>query len=116
MRAPNVVLYFWSARDKRSIKNAERMDLVFDEFHSHGVEVIGIASAASRSQLREVAHQNEAGWPQILDSGDIASHYHVDPANSYLVLDQRRNVIAAVSSPMQVASVLGPLTKHRRSQ
>jgi len=116
MRAPNVVLYFWSARDKRSIKNAEPMDVVYDAFHSHGVEVVGVAAAASRSQLTQVCRDNEVVWPQILDSGAIASRYHVDPANSYLVLDQHRNVIAAVSSPMQVSAILGPLTKHRRSQ
>ncbi len=114
MRAPNVVVYFWSARDKRSIKNAEQMSFVYDLFHSHGLEVVGIASAASRSQLTQVSRDIEVSWPQILDSGGIAAHYHVDPSTPYLLLDRSRKVIAAVGSPSQLPTLLEPLTKNRR--
>lgn len=116
MHARNVVVYFWSARDRRSIKNADQMELVYDEFHPLGLDVVGIASAANASQLRQVSRDNEVVWPQVLDSGGIASRYHVNPANPYLLLDQSRKVIAAVSSPAQLPPLLGPLTKNRRSR
>ncbi len=116
MHARNVVVYFWSARDRRSIKNADQMELVYDEFHPLGVDVVGIASAANANQLRQVSRDNEVVWPQVLDSGAIASRYHVNPANPYLLLDQSRKVIAAVSSPAQLPPLLGPLTKNRRSR
>ena len=113
-RATNIVVYFWSARDKRDVKKAEPMDAVYDEFHRRGVDVVGVASAASAAQLRQVCRDNEVLWPVILDSGGIASRYRVDPAKPYLVLDQSRKVIAAVSSAGELDSVLRPLTARRR--
>jgi len=113
-RATNIVLYFWSARDKREVKKAEPMDLVYDEFHRRGVDVVGVASAASAAQLRQVCRDNEVLWSVILDSGGIASRYRVDPAKPYLVLDQSRKVIAAVGSAGELESVLRPLTARRR--
>lgn len=113
-RATNIVLYFWSARDKSNVRKAEPMDVVYDEYHRRGVDVVGVASAASAAQLRQVCRDNEVLWSVILDSGGIASRYHVDPAKPYLVLDQSRKVIAAVSSAAELESVLRPLTARRR--
>ncbi len=114
-RAPNIVLYFWSAGSPAAIKKAEAMEGIYDTYHRRGVEVVGIASAKNADQLRQVCSDNEVLWPEILDYGGIASRYHVDPANPYLVLDQSRNVIAAVSSATGLEAILQPLTKNRRA-
>lgn len=113
-RAPNVVLYFWSARTRSGIKTAERMDLIYDEFHNRGVDVVGVASAASMAQLIQVCKDNEIVWPQVLDSGAIAARYHVSPSAPFLLLDQSRKVIAAVASPGALAPLLTQITKYRR--
>lgn len=114
MRTPNIVVYFWSATDKRGIKKAAEMENVYEEFHQRGVDVVGVASARNATQLREVCSNNEVVWPEILDGGGIANRYHVDPAKPYMLLDRSRNVIAAASSPTELAAVLRPLTKSRR--
>jgi hypothetical protein len=113
-RATNVVVYFWSARSERGIKAAEPMELLYDTYRTRGVDMVGIAQAASRTQLSEVCGNHEFGWPQVLDSGGIASRYHVDPAKPFLVLDQSRNVIAAVPTALALGPILDQLTKNRR--
>jgi hypothetical protein len=113
-RALNIVVYFWSALDQRGIKKAEKMDQIYMEFRTRGVDVVGVAAARNALALRQVCTDNEFVWQEILDSGGIANRYHVDPAKPYLVLDQSRNVIAAVGSPLELEAILGPLTQRRR--
>ncbi len=90
------------------------MENVYEQFHARGVDVVGVASARSASQLLQVCRDNELVWPQIFDSGGIASRYHVDPAKPYLVLDQSRRVIASASSPLELDPVLQILAQRRR--
>lgn len=113
-RATNVVVYFWSALEKRGIKKAEPMYNIYEQYHTRGVDVVGIASARSATQLLQICTDSEVEWPEILDSGGIASRYHVDPAKPYLLLDQNRKVIAAVDSPQALEAILKPLTQRRR--
>jgi peroxiredoxin len=113
-RTPNIVVYFWSALDQRGIKKAETMEHIYIEFHTRGVDVVGVASARNATTLRQICTDNEFVWSEILDSGSIANRYHVDPAKPYLLLDQSRNVIAAVASPLELEPILGQLTQRRR--
>jgi hypothetical protein len=113
-RAANVVVYFWSARSERGIKAAEPIELLYDTYHGRGVDFVGIAQAANSSQLSQVCSSHEFGWPQVLDPGGVASRYRVDPAKPFLLLDQSRNVVAAVSSASGLAPILAQLTKNRR--
>jgi len=112
--APNIVVYFWSALDQRGIKQAEAMYNVYEEFHTRGVDVVGVASARNATQLRQICTDNEVEWPEILDSGGIAGRYRVDPAKPYLLLDQSRKVVAAVGSPRELEPILRQLTQLRR--
>ena len=64
-RAPNVVLYFWSARTPRGIRSTEPVEALYETYHSRGVDVVGIASAANASQLAQVMSENEVTWPQV---------------------------------------------------
>ena len=77
IHTPTVVLYFWSAADKRGIQKAEDMENIYEQYHPRGVDVVGVASARSASQLLDVCHENALVWPQIFDSGSIADRYHV---------------------------------------
>ncbi len=113
-RTPNIVVYFWSALDQRGIKKAEEMYAVYERFHTRGVDVVGVASARNATTLRQICTDNEFVWSEILDSGSIANRYHVDPAKPYLLLDQSRNVIAAVESPLALEPILAQLTRGRR--
>jgi peroxiredoxin len=113
-RAANVVIYFWSARSARAIQSIAAINALYDIYHTRGVDMVGIASAASSSKLDEVSRDHEFIWPQVLDSGGIAARYHVDPANPFLVLDQSRNVIAAVPAATALGPILEQLTKNRR--
>ena len=90
------------------------MENVYEQYHPRGVDVVGIASARSVSQLRQVCGENEFVWPQIFDTGGIANRYHVDPAKPYLVLDQSRRVIASASSAADLDPVLRMLAQRRR--
>ena len=114
--AANVVVYFWSARTPRGIQSVEPMDAVYDNYHARGVDVVGIASAANSAQLTDVCRNHEIVWPQVLDSGGIASRYHVDPARPFLVLDQTRNVIASAPSVAALGPILDQITKNRRAR
>ncbi len=114
LHAANVVIYFWSARSARAIQSIEPINALYDTYHTRGVDMVGIGSAASSSKLDEVCRDHEFIWPQVLDSGGIAARYHVDPANPFLVLDQSRNVIAAVPTVSALAPILDQLTKNRR--
>jgi peroxiredoxin len=106
IRAKNVVLYFWSTTDRHSIKDAELLDYVYEQYHPQGVEIVGIAKTPDLNKLRQICQQNEAIWPQIVDSGRLAGQYHVNPAKPYFVLDQKRHVVASLSSAAQLEAVL----------
>ncbi len=110
MSAPTVVLYFWSAANRRSIKDSEALEQVYGTHHSKGVEVIGIAAASSAKRVQEICQENEFIWPQVLDSGKIASEHHVTPDKPYLILNRQRNVVAALSSAHEVDRVLKQLS------
>ena len=113
--APNVVLYFWSARTARSAAAGGSVEGIYESYHSRGVDVVGIASAANASQLWDVCRANEVNWPQVFDSGGIASRYHVDMAKPFLLLDQSRKVIAAAASASEIEELLGKMMKNRRA-
>ena len=102
MSEPNVVVYFWSANDRRSMRTAEMMDYIYGQYRSKKLEVVGIATAESAEQLRKACEQHEVVWPQILDQGAIAKQYQVNAAKPYLVLDSARKVIASVASPKEI--------------
>jgi peroxiredoxin len=114
MHAQNVVVYFWSPSDRGVGRKVEAMENVYDTYHQRGVEVVGVVSGTNLSRFENFAQQNEMSGPQILDSGQIASRYHVNPDKPFLVLDRQRNVIAAVRSTAELEAVLDPLAGRRR--
>lgn len=114
MHAQNVVVYFWSTSDRSVGRKVDAMENVYDTYHPRGVEVIGVVSGTSLARFEQFAQRNEMSGPQILDSGQLASRYHVNPDKPFLVLDRQRNVIAAVRSTAELEAVLDPLAGRRR--
>lgn len=106
MKAPVVVLYFWSTRDPKSLRDTELLEYVYEQYHRRGVELVGVASAPDAESVRRIAGQREALWPQILDSGTIAKKYQVAPEKPYYILDRTRNVINSLSSATEIDAEL----------
>ena len=69
-----VVLYFWSANNKESIREADGMEGVYNQYRGRGVSLEGVVSGSSGQRLR-VLREEEVRWPQILDNGAIASRF-----------------------------------------
>jgi AhpC/TSA family len=113
-RAANIVVYFWSARSERAVQSLDAINALYDTYHARGVDMVGIASGATTSRLIDISRDHEFVWSQVSDSGGIAARYHVDPARPFLVLDQSRNVIAAVPTAIALGPILDQLTKNRR--
>ncbi len=113
-RAPNVFIYFWSARSRAGIRAIEAVGSIYETYHTRGVYVVGVGSAASVEQLKTAVAENELGGLQVLDRGGLAARYHVDPAKPFMVLDQSRNVIAAAPTAQDLQPILDQLTKYRR--
>jgi peroxiredoxin len=111
MRAPYLIVYFWSTTDRHSIADAEALEYVYGHYHPKGVDVVGIASGPSASRVRQVAQEQEYVWPQIFDSGEIANQYHVTPARPYFILDRQRSVVAALKSAGQIDLAMQRLRK-----
>jgi len=111
LSAPTVVLYFWSANNKQSIREADGMDGVYELYRNKGVGLVGVVSGASVTQVRRVISDEEVIWPQILDHGDIAARYPASKETKYFILNRNRNVVAALNSPSEVQR---ELTKLRR--
>jgi len=114
MRAQNVVVYFWSPSDRRVARKVDAMENVYITYHPRGVEVVGIVSGTNLTKFEQFAQNNEIGGLQVLDSGQIASRYHVSPDKPFLVLDRQRKVIAALGSTAELESFLDPLAGRRR--
>jgi peroxiredoxin len=112
MRAPNVVLYFWSPMDRSSVKKADSLDYLYGQYRQNGVEIVGIS--ATGANLKRMAGEHEIIWPQVIDSGGIAAQYHVDPNKPYLLLDRDRNVVAAVTSALELEPAMRQAIKERR--
>jgi hypothetical protein len=105
--AANVVVYFWSASNRKSTQLAEGMESIYTQYGSpRKLEMIGFASALNMEQLQRACQESEVVWPQILDRGQVASRYHVDPAKPYLLLDRSRRVVAAVATPKELETEL----------
>jgi len=102
LSAPTVVLYFWSTNDKKSIREADAMDAVWEMYHQKGVAVVGIVSGASVAQVRHVLNDGEVVWPQILDNGEVAMRHPEIKETKYFILDRNRNVVAALKTPEEV--------------
>jgi hypothetical protein len=110
--ASTLVLYFWSANNKKSIREVDGMEGVYNQYHSKGVGLVGVVSGSSAASVRKVLHDEEVLWPQILDNGDIASRYPASKETRYYILDRRRNTVAALKSAAEVQQAL---TKMRPS-
>jgi peroxiredoxin len=113
MPAKTVIVYFWSTTDRRAIKDAEMLEYVYGQYQSKSVEIVGVASTPSVKALKQICNENEAVWPQVVDSGRLAEQYHVDRAKPYLVLDRQRNVVAALSSASHIDAVLQKRLQER---
>jgi hypothetical protein len=112
--ARHLVVYFWSASDRKSVKAAEAMEHVHDQYASpQKLEFVGIATAKSLDQFQQVMSGSEATYPQILDRGRLADRYHINPARPFVILDRARNVVATVATPRDLAAELQKLESGR---
>ncbi len=102
MKASTVVLYFWSANDKRSIHEAEGMEGVYMSFGKKGVGLVGVVSGGNAAQVRRVIKEQEVIWPQMVDTGAIAARFPETKQTRYYILDRERNVVAALKSASEV--------------
>ncbi len=102
--ASHMIVYFWSASNKKSTRTAEEMEYIHGQFggSTQKLEIVGVATAKDVEQLRQVCLQTEVTWRQILDRGQIANRYHVSPDKPYILLDRSRSVVAAVASPKEL--------------
>lgn len=109
-----LVLYFWSANSKRSIREADGMEGVYNQYHSKGVGLVGVVSGSSAASVRKVLHDEEVLWPQILDNGEIAARYPASKETRYYILDRRRNTVAALKSAAEVQQALTKMRQPTR--
>ncbi len=106
MAAPVVLLYFWSPKDPKALKEMEMLGYVYEQYHGRGLDLVGVASGQSADSVMGISREHEATWPQILDTGNIAKKYHVGLEKPYYLLDRRRNVIESLSSAKELDGVL----------
>jgi len=104
--SPTLVLYFWSASNQGSIREAEGMESIYNQYRGKGVGLVGVVSGSSATRVRSVLRDEEVLWPQILDNGDIESHYPGSKEAKYYILDRQRNTVAALNSASEVQSAL----------
>jgi peroxiredoxin len=109
---PTVVLYFWSANDKKSVRDAGAMEGIYNLYRGKGVGLVGVVSGTS-AQVRSVMNDEEVVWPQILNNGTIAERYPQTKDLKYFILDRSRNVVAALKSSEDVQRVLTDLRKQK---
>ena len=102
---PTLVLYFWSANDKNSVREAEAMEGVYNTYGGKRVGLLGVVSGRT-PQVRKAISDNEVIWPQILDSESIAARYPRTNDLKYFILDRKRNVVAALKSSEDVKRAL----------
>lgn len=111
--APTVVLYFWSASSSNSIREADGMEGVYNQYHSKGVGVVGVVSGNVAS-VRKALRDEEVLWPQILDNGEIAARYPASKDTRYYILDRQRNTVAALKSAVEVQRALIKMRQSAR--
>ncbi len=104
--APTVVLYFWSADSKKSIRETDEVEGIYNQYHAKGVGLVGVVSGSSAASVRRVLRDQEVLWPQILDNGDIAARYPRSKETRYYILDRQRNTVAALKSVSEVQRTL----------
>jgi peroxiredoxin len=111
--ASTVVLYFWSANSSKSIREADGMEGVYNQYHSKGVGLVGVVSGNVAS-VRKALRDEEVLWPQILDNGEIAARYPASKETRYYILDRRRNTVAALKSAAEVQRALMKMRQSPR--
>lgn len=106
IRTPTVVLYFWSVNNQNSIREADGLERVYEQYHGKGVSVLGVVSGSSAARVRQVLRDEEVLWPQILDNGDIASRFLAGREAKFFILDSQRNEVAALRSAFELQRAL----------
>jgi peroxiredoxin len=112
LREPTVVVYFWSANDKNSVREASGMDGVYETYRGKGVALMGVVCGSSAAQARKVVKEEEVIWPQILDNGALAARYQANKGTRYFILDRSRNVVAGLKTSVEVQRELMKLSKR----
>jgi hypothetical protein len=112
LNQPTLVLHFWSASGKKSIHEADEMEGVYNQYRGKGVGLVGVVSGSSTAQVRRVMSEEEVVWPQIFDSGAIAARYPQTKDLKYFILDQNRDVVAALKSSDDVQRALNAWRKQ----
>jgi peroxiredoxin len=105
MRAPYVVLYFWSAGDRKQIEESEALEQFYDQYHKRGIELIGVGVGPGQGVIPAYRRSVDAMWPLIHDAGQLAAQYKVDLKMPYFVLDAQRNVIGTAKRATDVLPV-----------
>jgi hypothetical protein len=104
--SPTVVLYFWSANNRNSIRATDGVEGIHTAYRRKGVALLGVVTGSSAASVRRVLSDEEVQVPQILDNGDIAKRYPVSSEAKYFILDRQRNVVAALKSTVEVQRAL----------
>ncbi len=113
MPEKNLVVYFWSASDKKGISAADAMEGIHAQFAApQKLEFVSIATARTFDQYKRASEGAEVTWPQILDRSKLADRYHVNPSKPILILDRKRNVVAAVANPRELIDELKRLGRR----
>jgi peroxiredoxin len=105
IRAPYVVLYFWSASDHKQIEESEALEQFYDQYHKRGIELIGVGVGPGQGVIPAYRRSVDAMWPLIHDPGQLAAQYKVDLKMPYFVLDAQRNVIGTAKRATDVLPV-----------
>lgn len=89
----------WCGPCKAELPHVKR---VYDKFHRHGFEVVGISLDSDRSALASYVHQNRIPWQQIIFPNSreqgwqnpIAKQYGISSIPATFLLDRQGRVVA----------------------
>jgi peroxiredoxin len=95
-RGKLIVVAFWSPSNRRTLAQLTSLRGVYDEFHSAGLDAIGVAMTSNDKAARAALDDVDLNWPQISDQMGLARSLNIanNEARTF-VLDANRNIVSS---------------------
>jgi peroxiredoxin len=99
-KGKTVLLDFGAAWCVPCVKNHPEIKRIYDEYHSKGLEIIGISFDKEKSSWKENIKKEKLNWQHIYEGmsnvgeeGSISKSYYVQPIPAYILIDEKGIII-----------------------
>lgn len=98
LKSKLVVVHFWETADDRGVReDIEFLAYLRTQYGAKGLNVVGITAEDRVNKIKALIDEDDASWPLIRDTTDLAAQYGVEGKSEMFLLNRGRKIL--VSGP-----------------